>query len=437
MSQNNLSPSWLIPGAKSLLTYWIVLGLLGIFSTCLGYYLIHLDFFIHWSVFAKAPPNMAVLLGGDYGKVLVRTTAGQILSCSADSQECWIPDIDQTDQSGECNLKSAPFSPLTHPPRDLVECVRIQGAFPESRYTILYALDQKGNIWRWEKESSMEVLILPFLACLIGGAGILAGSVIWSVRRVLIKRSLDKYLTQEGGTKKLNWVWVLAALPLLCLIGFALYILSLGIFPTRSNNQNAPLYTSAAGIANAQLTIEASRYQAPVTPNPTEPAYDFVTQCQSAEWGSPFHFQSPCSGSHLGWEPSVDSIQIQEINGSPEQHLALMFHIPADEQNIYGRYPVWEVKSGDRFRAMLVCPADAPVCDTVFSLSLERQAVGRTLIGQWEVTDDQRTEEIDLDLSRFAGERVVFSLTVYNYASDAIEQDVLLVDPRIENIPGR
>jgi hypothetical protein len=439
MSHSSHTKKTSIPGVLSLVVYWIVFGLLGLFGPMLVVAIVDLDFFKQWEWITTAPPGTTELLGGNLSIIVVRTTSGQILSCNRLSGECWIPDINRSDITTECDYKSVAFGPLTHPPQDILDCINLHGGYGDYApgYTALFIIDQAGNIWEWKGIPSGNSLIIGYFAPLFVIFGSAVGSGIWSVRRFLKKRSIDPNHFQDGGSQESKWVWVLVATPLIGLISIVLFISIFIIAPVNRGSQDESKYTSVASTADAQRTADVLKFQAPLTPNPSRLAYNFAAQCQSANWSSSLEKKIICSAEHLGLDPSVELLQIYQIDGSLEiVGEALQFTLIPDDEYILGEYPVWEITPGDHFLATLECMGNASICDSVFSVGLE-QLQRRTLIGNWEVTANDQSVEIDVDLSRFTGDHVKFILDIQNYDPVETNHNVLLRNPRIENIPGK
>ncbi|HEX9090041.1 MAG TPA: hypothetical protein VF831_01050 [Anaerolineales bacterium] len=427
-----------VPGEKMLLRYWLIFGLVGLVLPILVYITLNLNYFEKWQVYTQAPPATAELIIGDNGLLYVRTTANKILSCSNPIPKCWISSILPNNQTGKaCDQGAAAFNPLAHSPAKPLYCVSSQGSYAETSYTIFYALDDQGTIWKWEKtRSAYEIIVLPIFALIGAFAGVMIGSVAWVARRISIKRPVNQLPATEVPPIKPVWVWALAGLPFICLIVLAAFGLGRDILQTNTN-PGKPLYTSAASTVNVMLTSEASVFLAPVTPNPSGPAYDFVDQCQNARWVSGRYTIISCSSSQMGLEPSIETLQVDVINGELASQKALQFTLPGDHRAMNGYYAVWQVKEGDHFRAVLRCPAFAPICNMFISLRLRLQSGELISAGDWQVSADQPEVDIDADLSDYSGKVVLIWLEIGTYQQDDTEHAVLLIAPRIENIPGR
>ena len=419
---------------KSLFLHWLVLGLVGMFLPIVIYFIVNSGYFIQWRVVAQAPTGTANLVVGDYGGLMVQTSSGQVLSCDSEEPGCWTATISPRNQTGEpCDKTAAAFSLLARSPENIVECIRSQGSYAEVGYTVLYARDQQGNIWKWEKSTSAyAIILLPAMGLAGGFAGVLVGSIVWAVRRMMALRKRTALLAKNTEPLKSKWVWMLAGIPLLCLVAGAAAFLAREIIP-RPPSKYAPAYTSAAATVHAITTAEGIKYQTPATPNPAN-GYDFVDACSNSIWSSGKVNRISCTGVSVHLEPSIDTIQIASNVADITAQYALKFSLPADHQAMIGSFPVWEVRPGDHFKTVLMCEDDYAVCDMVLSVRLRRPNAFDYL-GEWQVTVEQRSVEIDADLSRFTGERVEIDMEIGKYQPDEREHTVLLVAPRIEISP--
>ena len=179
------------PGFRMLLKYWLILGLVGVTLPILLFFLIKLDYFVQWQVFAPSPADLARLEAGNYGELWVSLKSGQVLNYFG-SEDHWT----QVDTVPElpvqaCDQHTPAFDPLAHAPQALLDCISSQSSYAESTYTVFYALDKQGNIWRWVKMTSVyDYFAIALWAVAFGMAGVLIGSVIWVVRRIRYSRKM-------------------------------------------------------------------------------------------------------------------------------------------------------------------------------------------------------------------------------------------------------
>lgn len=147
-----------------------------------------------------------------------------------------------------------------------------------------------------------------------------------------------------------------------------------------------------------------------------EPEYTFLslvdTLCK-AKWENNNGVELPCPGDGDEAKGFVEIID-EPVNedGSDADVWGLMT-VPPSRKNgfMQGQYRVFEVKEGDRFRAVLQCAYKARKCDMIFRLDYQNNGKTRTL-GSWEEVYDGRQTTVDLDLSNLAGETIKLILVV-------------------------
>jgi len=425
---------------KSLLLHWLVCGLLGLILAPLGFHVFQLEYFEKWHAIALAPPGAVEILygyagfGGEPDGAIIRTEDGEILGWDI-RRDRWVPSVVREEQTiASCDQFQVAFNPLARSPQDIAYCTAFQGEFRQGHYTTLYAIDQQGTLWGWQKVIDVyHLLRYPVFAAAGGILGTLVGCVVWAVRRLRAMRISGNTPTQPDHRFTKTLIGLMVILPFICIGVITLW---LEIQWTPPNRQREPIYTSVASTLSVYETAEAAQYQTPpTTPDPSGPAYDFSAQCPSAEWSGKGETWS-CADNRPPWQASVTVIEAAEA-GQAWTGQALRLYLPIRERNAAGRYPVWKIRPGDHFRASAICPGENVQCSLIFGLRIEQDGEG-TEIGEWSPTDDQRSVEIDVDLSEFAGEHVVFVLWTENYTWGRVypvEQVALWVNPRIEQVP--
>lgn len=425
-----------LPGVKSLIVFWVIFGLLGLCGLFTITIITGLDSSVQWEKLIPAPPNIDKLLGDKSGIILVRTTTGQILSCAPNKRdECWIPNILLSDPIKQCDLSSNYFNPLTHPPRNIVDCVDVQ-VTTQYLHTSVYARDQQGYIWRWlSRDPGDRFDTLIFAPCL-GLFGILIGSGVWTIWWYLRKRSLSKKQLPAPDRSRSFVLWTLVTLPMLCIISVSLVS---GIYyfnGTRFFSQENPIFASVDTTANAKMTAIAEPFLISITPNAAGPAYDFASECDSGKWYAELNFEITCSTHYFGMGPFIETLELQAKDWQAGfSGKALLFSLPAGHTHLWGDFPAWNIQPGDHFHATLGCKGEISECDMQFDLALMQRDESRILQGFWVVTSESLTTDIDVDLSRFAGKQVLLELSVYKLNDSGTFQSILLVNPRIINLP--
>ena len=467
MGKNSSLPARNYSDVSGLLAYCCAYGMIGMMLTCLGTYLVQLDYFNQWKLFAPPLPGAVELVEGTGYEVKVRTIDGTIYRWG-DGDEIWTQSVYNgwiTDET--CDDYPAAFSPLTHPPDHPQDCAVFQ-EMGEMVVTVAYVIDQQGAVWRWDINSGDDWVFYLLIPPLGGAIGIVTGIV---VRSVLISRErkaaypippafrtvpttpgegsatpceltavpgeaavvAGETSAQPVPTRKPQKTWLLAV-GLVVIVAVLISIRSTPA-PKVEDNRNDAIYTQLASTLNTYKTAEAEWYYSPpATPDPAGPAYDFAAQCPLAQWrGWTDTYQ--CSGSMRPGMVNIDVIQYMDA-GLEAESQAVRVYLPRQKSYITGRYPVWEIQPDDHFRATLVCPPEVDACSLRFSLYFEQHLEQRTPLGEWELTNDRRTFDADVDLSHFSGRVVSFVLEISNIAPEPVEQTALWVNPRIENVPS-
>jgi len=485
MQNNSSQPKQSNHGAASLLGLWVVCCVAGAILAYLGYSISRSDSLVQWEIFAPAPPEAVEVMEGDPYGVKIRTTSGEILGRNYNEQ-IWVPALLLEDVSIEaCDQYPQALKASTHPPEELLDCAAFHGIEVEYAYTVLYAIDQQESVWLWKKTGGgMEILAIGLFVLVGGGVGVLAGSLIWAARRTRVEETLQVPPVEEpaapgeaeepaseqipgevpaseepeseeaeseqpaapgeaaevpgvsatmpGGSRRSNLVWVLAALPFVLVLAWAV-IRSLPRRTGHSEEYNARNTAVYASI-NPRLTEEAAWYFAPpATPDPAGPAYDFVAQCQASKWEE-WSNGWDCSGVYGTGVCSIDVTEVADpVSGTISQ--AVRVFLPLDHGWVTGMFPVWQIRAGDHIRAVLACPPDVDSCSLEYSWHLQEYRGSHTPLGTWAVTADHPNAEIDVDLSHFAEQVVSFVLWVQNTDPVGREQTALIINPRIESVP--
>lgn len=139
-------------------------------------------------------------------------------------------------------------------------------------------------------------------------------------------------------------------------------------------------------------------------------ALDFVSTMCRAEWSTKAG-TLPCPGDET--KPDAGFVQPLpgETQGLPAGSPVLLMYPSQDRyETIFGKYPPFTVKKGDRFRAVLACRAHT-FCDVEFSLDyFSGNGSARVATWQYRFTDEPIV--VDYPLDGLAGLSVQFSLSV-------------------------
>ena len=172
------------------------------------------------------------------------------------------------------------------------------------------------------------------------------------------------------------------------------------------------------------------------TPTP-QPAVvkDFVATYCSAEWVSGAGILS-CPGNDTDMQGFVIKLDAPKFeNGTTDNEPTLWTHPQwIDNGVITGKFPAFQVKSGDRFRGVIGCRFNGFACNVRFQLNYRADGGALQTLGQWDQTYDGNLQSLDIDLSSLAGKSVEFVLAVL--ANGPSMQDwALWLAPRIIGPP--
>ncbi len=169
---------------------------------------------------------------------------------------------------------------------------------------------------------------------------------------------------------------------------------------------------------------------ATATPQP-KTVKDFVATYCDAQWVSGAGNLS-CPGTDTDPEGFVIKLTAPKLeNGSTENEPALWTHPQwVDNGVITGKFPAFNVKSGDRFLAVIGCLYNGVACNVRFQLNYRADGGSLQNLGQWDQTYDGAIQKLDVDLSSLAGKSVEFVLAVLS--NGASNQDwAFWLAPRI------
>ncbi|PWH15324.1 MAG: hypothetical protein DDG60_05885 [Anaerolineae bacterium] len=162
----------------------------------------------------------------------------------------------------------------------------------------------------------------------------------------------------------------------------------------------------------------------------TDLVFDFTANAALAEWRSgagPLPFPGT-SGDHRGYVIKLDSpMQEDGTTGAPG-----LLTVPQNKYDGYiqGVYPAFTVQNGDRFQVTVGCELGAKNCYVTYRLDYITPAGATKILWSWKEKHEGRTYSANIDLSKLAGQRVRFVLTLL--ASGPASPDrPLWVSPRI------
>jgi hypothetical protein len=163
---------------------------------------------------------------------------------------------------------------------------------------------------------------------------------------------------------------------------------------------------------------------------PSFAAYDFVANYCEAEWENN-NSALPCPGNEGANSGYVIKLNAPRMENDEKSQDPGLVTYPKSSNNgfIAGTYPAFQVKSGDRFRALINCRRNADRCNVTFRLDYRTAGQTKTF-ATWHEIYEGKYFPIDLDLSSLAGKNIKFILVV-TANGQAQEDEALWVAPRI------
>ncbi len=189
------------------------------------------------------------------------------------------------------------------------------------------------------------------------------------------------------------------------------------------------LFTSIL-LVLALLSAPAQAASVLTQPAATDLVFDFTANAALAQWKSgagPLPFPGT-SGDYRGYALNLDApIQEDGTQGAPG-----LLTVPHNKYDGYlqGVYPEFTVQKGDRFQVTVGCEYGASNCYVTYRLDYINAGGATKIFWSWKEKYEGRTYSADLDLSKLAGQKVRFVLTILatGYASP---DRPLWVAPRI------
>jgi hypothetical protein len=158
--------------------------------------------------------------------------------------------------------------------------------------------------------------------------------------------------------------------------------------------------------------------------------YDFVANFCDANWRNDSK-NLPCPGAegdNRGFAYALDAPKMEDGN---TRGPGLITHPEkSDTGFIKGQNPAINIKSGDRFQALIGCAYKANDCNLIFRLEYQIGNGNIRSLGQWQEVYEGRYTPVNIDLSPFDGQKVKFTLTIFTNGSSH-EDFALWVTPRI------
>lgn len=145
--------------------------------------------------------------------------------------------------------------------------------------------------------------------------------------------------------------------------------------------------------------------------------YSFAKNACDARWSTSKTNPLSCPGKETDTSKGYVLTKDKPLreDGGQENEIGLITR-PNDASDGYiqGIYPAFTVKDGDKFRATIQCEANSPKCSLKFELYYRVGDGGFIELGEWHEVYDQLWNPVEVDLSSLAGQKVQFSLVVWN-----------------------
>lgn len=145
--------------------------------------------------------------------------------------------------------------------------------------------------------------------------------------------------------------------------------------------------------------------------------YSFASNACDAKWSTSTTNPLSCPGKETDIDKGyvVTKDKPKREDGGQENEIGLVTRPnDANDGYIQGIYPAFLVKDGDQFRATIQCEANSPKCSLKYELYYRIGDGKFTELGEWHEIYDQKWNPIQVDLSSFAGQKLQFSLVVWN-----------------------
>ena len=158
--------------------------------------------------------------------------------------------------------------------------------------------------------------------------------------------------------------------------------------------------------------------------------YDFMTNYCDANWQNASR-DLPCPGSDgddNGFVIVLSSPKMED--GKTYGNGLLTYPEKGNDGLISGKYPAFQIQSGDRFQTLIGCLNEANDCDMIYRLQYQIGSGSVRTLGQWREVYEGQYYPINIDLSTLAGEKVKFILSVLANGSSH-EDFALWINPRI------
>jgi Ig-like domain-containing protein len=165
--------------------------------------------------------------------------------------------------------------------------------------------------------------------------------------------------------------------------------------------------------------------------------YDFLEKYCDAQWSNASQ-DLPCPGSDGDAEGFVfvqNSPKMEDGSAAPSKGL-MTFPQGIKNGLISGKYPGFNIQTGDHFQAWINCMYKANDCNMIYKLQYQIGGGKVQTLGQWNEIYEGQYYSINIDLSSLNGQKVKFILTVLANGSPH-EDYALWIAPRITRLSAQ
>lgn len=125
-----------------------------------------------------------------------------------------------------------------------------------------------------------------------------------------------------------------------------------------------------------------------------------------------------------------DDALLIETGAQEDEPAVVMYPSSGEGGYVLARYPVYTIRRGDHFKAVVGCTIGSPGCNVVFQLAYSTDSEAETLLGQWNEYYDGKLTHVNVDLSTLAGKQVALILKVLDNG-DSTDDWAFWLYPRI------
>jgi hypothetical protein len=413
--------------AKKATTWSIIRFLLlflfaGLVLTGLILYSIQLGILERWHFVTTVPKEMVEVMGADPYDIYLRSSQGKVFSCPGvddpDHNQPCIPDVFKRQyQTQPCDPYNLAFLPLANPPKKITTCTETSGSIYDSSgfYLTRSALDRDGNLWAWKVNqyyhpplSLLDLVQLIVLIVIGGFLGLLLGSIIRTVREIVRRKKEPAPLQRLPVFQVLLLVF-----PWFCL-GSGMIFWSVNVNrPSASIDWTPnPTETYLAQTLALQGTEQSlRRWAIDATPKPGHPRYDLTQNLCAVIW----KIGEKVDACRQIYQLNGSIIQLlpdPEIGGIHQRGMAIGIDFSSGVNSVSTEYAAMEIQPGDHLKTTVTCLGQANAkCDVFFSISCDSlEYPDDCSLGRWQPATAGELEEIDVDLSRFAGRKLRINL---------------------------